>query len=154
MDKWEQELLSRVKAAGFADLDQFLSARPGVSHPALAEELGGPVMGVQIVTRQLNQAKARGTLRDALADALVRCLRQVLTQGWSKTPGDGVEPDFVNVTGWSTWSALVTDYLPDPEIKHAVWNVLNTQAKPGWLPETAKDPLIVEAFRSAWPITS
>lgn len=154
MERWESDLLERVEKLGFSSLNDYLRARPGAPYPALADELGASVLGVQVADLQLRKAKREGELpfREAARDALVRCLRQTLTAGWSRTESqDGASAEFMNIAAWSNWSSLVKRVTPADPRTDAVWKELETRAKEGWLPQDSEDGLVQLVFASAWP---
>jgi hypothetical protein len=102
----------------------------------------------------LEEAKARGEIRSAAIDSLVRCIRQQLPQGWSRTPSqdEGVTPEFMNITAWSYWSGMFKAVQPDDALTDAVWARLREWAPTGWLPESVEDEIIRAAFNEAWPV--
>src|SRR5439155_17181587 len=139
-----------VRALGFSSLADYLAARVGVPYTDLADELGDGILGLHLAAVQMKQATNR---RAAAADALVRTLRQVLTRGWDLTEAlePGVTRDFVNVAAWSYWTSLLDAARPPEEVLDRLWEHLKSAAKPGWLPKTADDPVLKQAFDSAWP---
>lgn len=146
----ERKIVERVQALGFASLGDYLAARVGVPYTDLADELGSGVLGLHIAALQMKHA---ANPRAAAADALVRALRQVLTKGWDLTDAaePGVSPEFVNITAWSYWTSLLEGVRPEEEILDRLWDTLRRGAKPGWLPRTADDPVLKNAFDQAWP---
>lgn len=153
MEAWEKKLLDRVRQRGFATVGEFVSARPGVPYPELADELGPDILGVQVVDAQLREARDRGQLRSAAADSLVRCIRQQLPQGWGKTASmdAGVTNDFMNITAWSYWSTLFKGVEPGGDVPDAVWEQLRERAPLGWLPRDADDSVVRAVIDAAWP---
>lgn len=153
MEAWEKKLLDRVRQRGFATVGEFVTSRPGVPYPELADELGPDILGAQVVDAQLREAREQGKLRFAAADSLVRCIRQQLPQGWGKTQSQdaGVTNDFMNITAWSYWSTLFKSVQPGDDIPDAVWSHLKESAPLGWLPRDADDSVARGAINAAWP---
>lgn len=148
----EKHINDRLKALGFDSLADYLAARIGVPYPTLADELGDSVLGMHLAALHVRRAK---DCRAAAADALVRVLRQVLTKGWDLTDASeaGVSREFVNGTAWTYWAAMLDRCAPSEEVLEAIWEHIKANARTGWLPATPDDPIIAEAFRSAWPRT-
>jgi hypothetical protein len=155
-ESWEKDVISRAATLGFSSLSEYLASRPAVPYPNLAAEMGAPVMGLQVAELQIRTARAEGvaSLRAAAKDALVRCLRQVLTSGWGRTDSTepGVSRDFVNVSAWTLWGSMIASARPADAIIRDVWQELSIRAPEGWLPTSTDDPVVTAAFDAAWPI--
>jgi hypothetical protein len=157
-ERWQELVQAHVVALGYDSIAAFVAARPGTPYPALATELGEEILGVMVAEAQLREARDAGRLRDAAADGLVRCLRQVLTGGWSRTePGDPeVTIDFMNITGWSLWIGLFMNARFAESALDAMWAELLQRAPAGWLPRDADDEVIravIDALYAAGPPT-
>lgn len=147
----ETKITNRLKALGFESLRDYLAARPAVPYTELAEELGDGVLGLHIATLHVRQAEDK---RSMAADALARALRQVLVQGWDRTPATepGVTPDFVTITAWSYWVSLLDTAAPAEDVMDRLWDGLKARARPGWIPTGPSDPIIAATFDEAWPV--
>lgn len=154
----ENLINERARARGFDSIEALLAARPGVGVVALADELGLPIVGVDIVRAFLTQAHARGAeaFRAAAIDLLARHMREILVNGWGRLrPSDSADTDveIVNITPWSLWSSQVSavdDTLDDRA--QAVFEALRSRATDGWIPRDRNDPTLRSAFDAAWPI--
>lgn len=149
----EKRVIDRVMALGFPSLNEYLAARVGVSYTQLADELGDGILGMQLYMLHMQGAE---DCRAFAADSLVRALRQVLTSGWDLTdsPQPNVDRSFVNITAWSYWTTILGKCSPGEDVVDQIWEHIRANAKPGWLPATVDDPLLVEAFNAAWPATT
>lgn len=149
----------RTRTLGFDSLEAFLTARPGVGVVALAEELGRPVIGIDLVRVMLTRAYGRGSqaFREAAIDLLARHLREIQINGWGRLrPDDTPDTDIeiVNIAPWSIWSSQIS--IVDKaasERTSAVFDALNATAETGWKPADKNDPALRRAFDSGWPVT-
>lgn len=148
----------RVRERGFASLEEFLAARSGVGVVALAEELGRPIVGVDVVRTMLTAAHARGpaVFREAAIDLLARHIREVLPNGWGRLrPGDDADTDveIVNISPWSIWSTQIAAVDDTADARSfAVFEELKAAASEGWRPKDGQDPTLRRAFDEAWPV--
>lgn len=153
----ERILRERLKAAGFDSLDAFLEGRPGAGYVALANELGAPLVAIDLIRSFLTNARERGerAFRAAAIDLLARHLREILTNGWGRLrPNDSPDTDveIVNISPWSLWSTQVAAAdEAHSEHAHAVFQALKALAPAGWLPTDQSDPVLRRAFDTAWP---
>jgi len=154
-EDWEERLYERVRTLGFPTVSGYLDQKPGIPYVQIAKELGTDIAPSQVVYAQMKEGKRAGTVRDAVQDALVRCLRRGLESGWTNRPG--APSDTRSAMVYSDWCACVKSYggmtSLDPTL-YAIWKALEKLAPPqGWLPENVHDPLVQEALRVAWPMT-
>jgi len=145
-----RQIQERLKSAGFSSLSDYLAARPGVPYTELADELGEEVLGMNLTALHMQTAADK---RQAAMDSLVRAFRQVLTQGWTLTDAtqEGVDRDMVNIKAWAYWTSMLRECRPNEDVLDTIWEYINQHAKPGWVPMTIADPIIVGAFEVAWP---
>jgi SAM-dependent methyltransferase len=153
----QSKLNERLRSAGFDSLEAFLAARPGVGVVALANELGRPVVGVDIARAMLTGAQARGSgaFREVAIDLLARHIREILVNGWGRLrPNEDPDTDLeiVNISAWAVWLTQIkaADASLD-ERAHAVYQALKATAPEGWLPADGNDPILRRAFDEAWP---
>lgn len=142
---WRARLAERLASHGVASATAHAAARPSATLPELASLLGADVAPIQLRWLMLEEARASGP--DALAhyarDLLARELRRYTPSGWN--PGD----DFKSGT-FGAWAAGLPDEYES--IALDVWEALLRARPPaGWTPAGTDDPLLVEAFRAAWP---
>src|SRR5262249_30746007 len=120
----------RVRERGFASLGEFLRRRRGLGVVALAEELGSPIVGVDVVRAMLADAHAGGpaAFREAAIDLLARHIREILPNGWGRLrPGDDDDTDseIVNISPWSMWSTQIAAVEDDSDTRtFAVYEAL------------------------------
>jgi hypothetical protein len=147
----------RARERGFASLDEYLAARRGVGVVALAEELGRPIVGIDVARALLTDAHARGPapFREAAIDLLARHIREVLPNGWGRLrPGDDADTDveIVNISPWSIWSTQIAAVDDGADARSlAVFEALKATASEGWRPKDGEDPTLRRAFDAAWP---
>src|SRR4051812_11992887 len=101
---WQLRLQRKLKSLGYDALDEYLSANPGVSFVRLAESLGDAnIAAMQIYGLQLRLAVARGELRAAAKDCLVRFLNKYVKRGW------GVGRHFPHrvASAYAAWSTTI-----------------------------------------------
>ena len=135
----------RVRERGFASLGEYLAARRGVGVVALADELGRPIVGVDVVRAMLTGAHGRGpeAFREAAIDLLARHIREVLPNGWGRLrDGDDADTDveIVNISPWSIWSTQLAAVDDSTENRaFSVFEALKATARQGWRPEDGSD---------------
>lgn len=151
---WQARVRDAIRAAGYADLDQLLEREPSSTYTQLAERVGPEVLPVQISELQLTDAKARGVERFARAvrDVLYRSLREQLPLGWSgSAPRAELDPQFQNGLAFTLWRTHLYRFELPESLTDAIEASVSAAASPGWTPASAADPVLLEAFRSAWP---
>ena len=149
---------SAVRRLGFDSVTDLIAERPRATYQDLARELsascdpGVRVAPVALRILQVNDAHQRGRLREAAADALVRCLREVVRGGWAVSKR--AEVDALSAfSAWSSTFAAPAVAMPAAhKFSQAVWEALRAlPPEQGWLPADGADPLVEEAFRVGWP---
>jgi hypothetical protein len=148
-----QDLDECLKDRGHSSVRAFITSHPEASYPELAQLLGPSVLPVQVLDMHLREAHTAGrsAYRIAAAESLARQLRALLPQGWSRTTSPDVDPEFVNISAWVTWTSALAQVDRDETVISRLWDALNTHASPGWRPSSGDDPVIVNAFNEAWP---
>jgi hypothetical protein len=139
---WDERAEERARALGFASLDEYLVARPGVAYADMASELGGGVLGVQLARLELERARARGgeVFREVAKRSLLRNLRHA-------RPGDKID-----VSGCSIWASQVATVDEQYDQRAiGVCRRLMECAPNGWRPSGESDPIIAFAFDERWP---
>ncbi len=152
---WNSTLAEALRKRG-TSLAEYLRSRPGVGYVALAAELDENILPVTIARQQLGDAFKLGgeAFRTAAQDALLRHIRESLSQGWDRLRPEDPEDtdrDIVSLVPWSIWSQQVgaVDESADQRTQ-AVYAELRKHAAVGWLPETTADPILVAAFAAGW----
>ncbi|GIW81980.1 MAG: hypothetical protein KatS3mg105_3787 [Gemmatales bacterium] len=151
---WQERLRSKLESLGFRGLDDFLANNPGKGYVELAKSLGDAnVAASQIYGEQIRSAAARGDLRSAAKDCLVRFINEYVKRGW------GVGRYFLDrsASAYAAWATTIKGNVPnDEQIERrlkTVFDRLEAASPPnGWLPKDPNDPLIERAFAEGWPM--
>jgi hypothetical protein len=143
---WSRDLTAALAALGFSDLVQYSDSKPSLTYHQLAEELG------KAAARTFAPVQIEHALRDAAVEqnrvalfariSLVRHLRHLMPNGWSKT--DVFQ--FSHAIG--AWGSR----LPKKFQKRCgdvgkSFLVLNVPER--WLPMDHRDEILVRAFEEA-----
>ncbi len=151
---WKARVRDRAKSLGFPDVLALANAHPGIPFGQLfrylrqPESRDAPIAYAQFQAVYFEEAEQRGLLRDAIADTLVRRLRQHLRGGWNQ--GRRVRERKAEVRGgWELPPSRVSELGP---IADRIWDTVNELNPPDdWCPEDFNDPIIQEAFARVWP---
>lgn len=148
---WHAKIRSRLGILGCETVTDLMRKFPCLPYFKLARMLGKDVAAVQLAIMQFEEAKADGSIRQAVRDALVRAIHQHLKRGW----GRGIRADFHTAGAYAEWLAALESRAFAPELLpmgEAVWRALEEGKPPaGWLPNDPDDPIITAAFDKGWP---
>lgn len=150
---WQARLQSKLESLGFATLQMFLEANPGICYTNLSRCLADAnIAPMQIYGKQLREAEAEGHLRAAAVDCLVRCLSQHIKRGW----GHGPQFEYRLASGLSDWKCSIAEFVGKGEglmaRLEAVGEAIKACSPPkGWVPSSPADQIIQSAFLAAWP---
>lgn len=141
---------SQLEALGYSDLSAFLAANPCVDYVDLAKPLKG-VSGHQIAALQVEEARKAGTIRDAARDCLSRYLAGRCRYGWDR----GTHRVSNRASAFGVWMSTFSPGLKPNDldaVMDATWQELVRLTPPAdWVPRSASDPLLVQAFDAGWP---
>jgi hypothetical protein len=146
---WQQRLFDILRSHGFETLTAFAQHRPLATLADLVTEIGeGDVAQSQLQQTLVDEARARGTLRQCAQDLLVRRLRKVKA-GWPSDRSWEAQEDIRGqIIAWRV--ALGEDY--DAVSYKMIRALLDTLDLPtGWLPSGPEDPVITALFEQHWP---
>lgn len=143
---WFEEIVGAVHALGYSSLAEYAMSRPGMTYHQLGEELGAAAVRtfapVQVECALRDHAIETGEIEDFTRTSLVRHLRHLMPDGWSKSD---VFPSSHAVGAWS--SRLPKDYRKRCA---EVGKILVASPLPeGWLPEDCTDEILTRAFEEA-----
>ena len=151
---WKAHVRNCVKALGFTDVLTFVNAHPELPFGQLfrylnqAKSTDTSIAYVQFQAIYFEEAEQRGLLREAIADTLVRRLRQHLHGGWKR--GNRLRERKAEARGsWELPPSQVSELGP---IADRIWETLTEINPPeDWCPKDISDDFIQKAFARAWP---
>lgn len=147
---WRQRLLRILSDKGYGDLSTFAKAHPLVTLEELASLLSAQTLApVQLEWQLINEASARGSLRYALCDLLVRQLRRLPT-GWPS--GNSWEAKETVRSELVAWMSILDDVDLNERIQAIAYDLLDSvEIPPSWIPKGVDDPRIAGVFEKHWP---
>jgi len=152
---WKARVRERVNRLGFDSLPALASAHPGVPFGQLfrllreTESPDDTTIGyIQFQALFFEEAEANGRIREAIADTLVRRLRQHLRSGWNR----GQRLRERKAEARAKWELPPSRIPKFGVVTDKIWDALRDLNPPDdWCPADCNDPIIQEAFRHAWP---
>jgi hypothetical protein len=153
---WQARLQAKLQSLGYASLEDYLSANPGVDYLKVAESLEqANVAAMQLYGEHIRIAAREGRLRHAAADCLSRFLAQHVKRGW----GCGRHFPLRVASAFGDWKTLLRQFSESDDALDrrldAVTEAIEASNPPkGWLPINWDDEIIREAFDVGWPIQS
>lgn len=150
---FQVRLQSKLQSLGFADLETYLAANPGLGYITIAELLSDAnVAAMQLYGEQLRRAAKQGNLREAAADCLSRFLTQHITRGW----GNGRHFRLRLASAFGDWKTVVRQFSDSGSAEaplDAVTEAIKACKPPnGWIPKSGNDPILESAFGVGWPV--
>jgi hypothetical protein len=149
-DDWPERLRELIASAGAMSVSDLLARHPGEPYHKVAERLGGAVAPMQLKELHFEEANARGCLRAAAAEALVRTLADRVKRGWNT----GRHALLNRASARAHWLSVIEHQGKAPHLRptaEAVWHALETAGPPAdWVPKRVDDPLVQKAFQVAW----
>jgi hypothetical protein len=146
---WRSRVETRVRAAGFSNVGDFLANFPAEPYLMLAKKLGDDVAAIQLEWIQWANLRTEKEIRNLAIDSLPRAVVGHLPAGWPANP----KGDFKVACAYSEWITRIEQQSPSlkPKAK-AVWEQLKALDPPrGWRPSGPDDRYVVHAFISGWP---
>lgn len=141
---WQERLTRRVRELGHNSISDFAKQHADCSVDEMVQILGSSQFApIQLHGELLREAMAHGRLRDVAIDLLVRAIRSIpggwpASQGWQELTDVRTE-----LIAWQVC-------LPPEQREHASpvvdWLLNNPGIPAGWVPCSASDPIIADAF--------
>lgn len=150
---WQLRLKSKLDSLGYASLEEYLLANPGIGYVKLAESLADAnVAAMQLYGEHVRTATGEGRLRGAAADCLSRFLVQHVKRGW----GCGRHFPLRVASAFGDWKTVVrqfseSDHLLDQRLDAVTEAIKASNPPKGWIPASGNDPILQEAFEVGWP---
>lgn len=150
---WQLRLQRKLDSLGFADLDEYLEAHPGIGYLDIAKSLGDAnIAAMQIYGLQIRTAAETGRLRAAAADSLSRFLVQHVKRGW----GRGYHFAGNVAAAFGDWKVVLGRYSGTgrafKERLDAITKTVRASNPPeGWIPSGRDDEILRRAFDECWP---
>lgn len=144
---WKERCLDRIRSMGFSSATELLRNMEGVPYSEVAP-IVGQCVPAQLLMLQFEEALDENSLRWALADSLVREIREGVPNGWSQGT-QKLSPESAQLVTLSGWSSSLRTLCGRPEIAVNARNVLpflRAHAPDRWIPADTNDPIIVAAI--------
>jgi hypothetical protein len=151
---WQLRLRSKLESLGYAGLEEYLQAHPGIGYLKVAESLGDAnVAAMQLYGEHIRIAAGEGRLRQAAVDSLSRFLAEHVKRGW----GRGRHFPLRVASAFGDWKTVVRQFADTDEMLHqrldAVTEAIKASNPPeGWVPQGGDDQILQDAFDKGWPM--
>lgn len=151
---WRARVQDRARRLGFECVWDVFAAHPGIPFGQVFRYLREtetlqdiPIAHIQLQAVLFEEAETRRRTKEAIADTLVRQLREHLRSGWNR--GKKVPERRGRAAG--EWELPASRTSPYYSISSRIFSALEELRPPdNWCPEDIDDPFIQEAFRRAW----
>lgn len=152
---WETRVGDRVRRLGYADTLAFADAHPRIPFGQLFRLLcdqtadgDEPIAIAQFQDVFFCDSRRSGKLRHAVAETLLRRIRQHLCRGWNR----GAKVKERRAAAFSQWELPTFDRQRITAITDRIWQALmELQPPDDWCPVCISDPYLEQAFEVGWP---
>jgi hypothetical protein len=150
---WKARIADRLRDLGCAGMSQFIAMFPRESFYELSKRLGDDVAPIQMEAFLAWEGHETGRDREIAMECLVRLMYEHNRRGWNKGRHASFRQSSV-LSKWLSVSVLAENVNRFRVEKEQVWKALKDSQPPeGWLPESAQDSFIQQAFTKGWPLT-
>ncbi len=150
---WQSRLQVKLESLGYSNLEEYLFANPGIGYLKIADELkDANVAAIQLYGEHIRNASREGRLRQAARDCLSRFLVEHLKRGW----GCGRHFPFRVASAFGDWKSILQHFMESDEklvgrLDAVTEAIKASNPHEGWIPKSSDDPILRNAFDTAWP---